>query len=171
MAVIYGVLFSRGEHILMVDADGATDFNEISKVYKIAMETDKNGLSCVIGNRNHAGNTAQVQRKGIRKLLNSCMTTLVKFVLGFGYQDTQCGFKMFSRDAAKRIFPTQHLERWAFDIEVLFLCRQNNIPVAECPVKWEDVDGSHLNIVDASLNIARDMLMVKAMYGFGVWGK
>jgi len=123
MAVKYGVLFSRGEYILMVDADGATDFNEIGKVYKIAKETKKNELSCVIGNRNHAENTAQVQRKGIRKLLNSCMTMLVKFVLGFGYQDTQCGFKIFSRDAAKRIFPTQHLERWAFDIEVLFLCR------------------------------------------------
>jgi len=38
-------------------------------------------------------------------------------------------------------------------------------------VKWEDVDGSHLNIVDASFNIARDMLMVKAMYGFGIWSK
>ena len=72
----------------MVDADGATDFKEIEKVYKIAKDTKKNELSCVIGNRNHAGNTAQVQRKGIRKLLNSCMTTLVTFVLGFGYQDT-----------------------------------------------------------------------------------
>ena len=94
---------------------------------------------------------------------------LVRFVLGFSYQDTQCGFKIFTRDAAKKIFPTQHLERWAFDIEVLYLCRHLGIPVAELPVKWEDVDGSHLNIVDASLNIARDMIMVKALYLLGVW--
>ena len=85
MAVKYGVLFSRGKYILMVDADGATDFNEIMKVYLAAVQSKVNELSCVIGNRNHAGNTAQVQRKGIRKLLNSCMTALVKFVLGFGY--------------------------------------------------------------------------------------
>jgi len=78
------------------------------------------------------------------------MTTLVRFVLGFAYKDTQCGFKIFSRDAAKLIFPTQHLERWAFDIELLYLCAAKKIPVAEMPVKWQDVDGSHLNIVDAS---------------------
>ena len=153
----------------MVDADGATDFTEITKIFKIVKAKTKNGLACVIGNRNHAGNQAQVKRKGIRKLLNTCMSMLVKFVLGFAYQDTQCGFKIFSRDAAKRIFPTQHLERWAFDIEVLYLCNSMDIPVVEVPVKWEDVDGSHLQIVDASFNIARDMLMVKALYSLGVW--
>lgn len=50
------------------------------------------------------------------------MGLLVKFVLGFNIRDTQCGFKIFSRDAAKILFATQHLERWAFDVELLFLC-------------------------------------------------
>ena len=54
----YGVLFSRGEYILMVDADGATDFTEITKIFKIVKAKTKNGLACVIGNRNHAGNQA-----------------------------------------------------------------------------------------------------------------
>jgi len=52
----------------------------------------------------------EVKRKGIRKLLNYFNTKLVQFVLGFDVKDTQCGFKMFSREAAKRVFPTQHLE-------------------------------------------------------------
>ena len=169
-AVKYGSLFSRGHFILMVDADGATDFNEITKIFKIVSDVTKESvknLGCAIGSRN-AG-TEEVQRKGIRKFLNFCMTSLVHFVLGFGFQDTQCGFKIFSRDAAKRIFPTQHLERWAFDVELLYLCRKAVIPVKEVAVKWEDVDGSHLNVVDASLQMARDMLMVKALYGFGIW--
>ena len=54
----YGILFSKGEYILMVDADGATDFNEIEKIYAIVKCANKNGLACVIGNRNHAGNQA-----------------------------------------------------------------------------------------------------------------
>ena len=54
-------------------------------------------------------------------------------------------------------------------MELLYLCRKAAIPVKEVAVKWEDVDGSHLNVVDASLQMARDMLMVKALYGFGVW--
>ena len=67
------------------------------------------------------------------------------------------------------IFPTQHLERWAFDVELLYLLNQARVPVTEVGVKWEDVDGSHLNVVDATLSIARDMLMVKALYGLGIW--
>ncbi len=58
---------------------------------------------------------------------------------------------MFTRDAAKAVFPTQHLERWAFDIEVLFLCGAKSVPVVEVPVDWEEVDGSKLNVIDATL--------------------
>ena len=72
MAVKYGALYSKGQYILMVDADGATDYNEITKIFNLIKETSKNGLGCAIGTRNHAGNQAQVQRKGIRKLLNKC---------------------------------------------------------------------------------------------------
>ena len=67
------------------------------------------------------------------------------------------------------IFFTQHLERWAFDIELLYLCGQNRIPIKEVPVNWHDVDGSHLNIIDASLQIIRDMLLVKFLYFFRIW--
>ena len=105
----------------------------------------------------------------MRKLLNFCLHTLIRFVLGFSIQDTQCGFKIFSREAAKRVFPTQHLERWAFDIEILYLCRSVGIPVSEMAVRWQDVDGSHLNIFDASISMARDMLMVKTLYTLGIW--
>ena len=58
---------------------------------------------------------------------------------------------MWSREAAQKIFPVQHLARWAFDLEVLFLSYKHKAPVVEIPVKWEDVEGSHLDIVDASL--------------------
>ena len=54
----YGILFSKGEYILMVDADGATDFNEVGVIYAMAIQVNKNGLACVIGNRNHEGNQA-----------------------------------------------------------------------------------------------------------------
>lgn len=154
----------------MVDADGATDTKEIEKVLAIvSKETENSGkdLGIAIGSRN-AGQE-NVERRGIRKLLNTCMHLLVRFVLGFAYQDTQCGFKIFSRNAAKLIFPTQHLERWAFDVELLYLARQSSVKVSEVPVAWHDVEGSHLNVIDASLSMARDMLMVKMLYLFGVW--
>ena len=89
MAVKNGMLYAKGDFILMVDADGATDFNEISKIYKKVQESlTKDGLACAIGSRNHPDNIGQVQRKGIRKLLNFCLHTLIRFVLGFAIQDT-----------------------------------------------------------------------------------
>jgi dolichyl-phosphate beta-glucosyltransferase len=98
------------------------------------------------------------------------MNTLVKFVLRNNIKDTQCGFKIFSRDAARLVFPTQHLERWAFDIEVLLLCGAKGIPVKEIPVDWEEIDGSHLNVVDATLQMARDMVLIKLLYTLRLWG-
>jgi dolichyl-phosphate beta-glucosyltransferase len=52
---------------------------------------------------------------------------------------------------------------------VLFLSFKNNCPVIEVPVTWEDVDGSHLNPIDAALQMVRDMLLIRFLYAFGVW--
>lgn len=54
-------------------------------------------------------------------------------------------------------------------MELLYLARQAGVKVAEVPVSWHDVEGSHLNVIDASLTMARDMLMVKMLYLLGVW--
>ena len=97
-------MYSRGEYILFADADGATDINDVEKIYKSVKNVAKNSLGCAIGCRNTE--ETKVQRKGVRKFLNWLNTTLVQFVLGFSIKDTQCGFKIFTRDAAKLIFPT-----------------------------------------------------------------
>ena len=61
MAVKNGMLYSKGEYVLMVDADGATDFNEIAPIYKKVKDAlTKDGLSCAIGSRNHPDNEGQV---------------------------------------------------------------------------------------------------------------
>lgn len=62
-----------------------------------------------------------------------------------------------------------HLERWAFDVEVFILANYHKIPVAEVPVNWHDVDGSKLNVVSASLTMARDFLLVRVLYVLGIW--
>ena len=153
--------------MIFADADGATDINSLDKVYDGCKKNAKNGLSCAIGSRYEEG--ADADRTAIRKFLSWGMNTLVKFVLNNDIKDTQCGFKMFTREAARIIFPTQHLERWAFDIEVLLLCGAKHVPVVEIPVKWEEIDGSKLNIFDATLQMSRDMILIKALYSLRLW--
>ena len=91
-------------------------------------------------------------------------------VVGVGHiRDTQCGFKLFSRRAARAIFPYQHLCTWIFDVEVLLLAKQLYVPVAEVPIEWHEVSGSKLNVVTDSLQMLRDLLILRANIIFGRW--
>jgi dolichyl-phosphate beta-glucosyltransferase len=91
-------------------------------------------------------------------------------VAGIGHvRDTQCGFKLFSRSAARQIFPAQHLPTWIFDVELLLLAMQLYIPVAEVPVEWHEVPGSKLNVITDSLQMLRDLLIVRANHMLGRW--
>ncbi len=91
-------------------------------------------------------------------------------IVGVGHiRDTQCGFKLFSRAAAQQIFPLQHLSTWIFDVELLLLAKQLRIPVAEVPIDWHEVPGSKLNVVTASLQMLKDLLVVRANFLLGRW--
>jgi dolichyl-phosphate beta-glucosyltransferase len=88
--------------------------------------------------------------------------------------DTQCGFKLFTKDAARTLFATLHLERWAFDIEIIFVAEALGYPIMEQGVNWREVDGSKLiqsklDVVRTSLVMARDMLCVRMCYLLGIW--
>jgi dolichyl-phosphate beta-glucosyltransferase len=91
-------------------------------------------------------------------------------IVGVGHiRDTQCGFKLFSRSAAQQIFPAQHLPTWIFDVELLLLAKQLHIPVTEVPIEWHEVAGSKLNVLTASLQMLRDLLIVRANHLLGRW--
>jgi len=62
-----------------------------------------------------------------------------------------------------------HLERWAFDVELFMICNKYKVPYAELPVNWKDIEGSHLSVVEASITMARDFLLVRLLYTFGIW--
>lgn len=107
-AVKLGALFSLGNVILFSDADGATDIRDTLKCLKLKEQVKagaKTEVSAiVIGNRN-AGQP-EVQRNFIRKFVSTVYSLIVRAIIGFRLEDTQCGFKMFDRAAAKLIFPT-----------------------------------------------------------------
>ncbi len=89
-------------------------------------------------------------------------------------QDTQCGFKLYTREAAKLIFRDLHLERWAFDKEVIYLASKLGIPMVEVPIRWTDMDGSKLltnrfSIVKEGITMLRDMCCVTLGYYLGIW--
>ncbi|KAI8874585.1 glycosyltransferase family 2 protein, partial [Backusella circina FSU 941] len=167
-AVTQGVLAARGKYCLMVDADGATRFSDLGKLEAELKKVEKDGFGVAVGSRSHLVSTeAVVKRSFIRNFLMRSFHTLV-YVLGIrGIEDTQCGFKLFSRKAAQVIFPNMHVERWIFDIECLMIAQIRNIPIVEVQVNWHEIDGSKVNLMMDSMKMAIDLLLIRLNYVLG----
>jgi dolichyl-phosphate beta-glucosyltransferase len=82
--------------------------------------------------------------------------------------DTQCGFKLFTREAAKIIFLNLNSDRWCFDIDILHMCQKLNIPINEEDVNWLEKEGSKLTFW-GMLTTARDLFLVRLYYLLGFW--
>ncbi|ORZ21722.1 nucleotide-diphospho-sugar transferase [Lobosporangium transversale] len=169
-AVIQGMQYTRGEYILMVDADGATRFSDLEKLEAKLKEVERNGLGIAVGSRAHLVQTdAVVKRSFIRNFLMHSFHKVV-YVLGIrGIDDTQCGFKLFTRKAANAIFRNMHVEGWIFDIEVLMIAQYLRIPIVEVPVAWQEIDGSKVSLMRDSIQMAVDLLIIRMSYILGVW--
>ncbi|KZT07174.1 glycosyltransferase family 2 protein [Laetiporus sulphureus 93-53] len=170
-AVRHGMLHGRGRRLLFVDADGASRFEDLELLWKemdrIAPQEE---AAMVVGSRAHLEKTeAVVKRSFLRNVLMYGLHTILRIV-GVGHvRDTQCGFKLFSRAAAQRIFPSQHLPTWIFDVELLLLAKQLRMPVGEVPIEWHEVSGSKLNVMTDSLQMLRDLLVLRANHLLGRW--
>ncbi|PCH36459.1 glycosyltransferase family 2 protein [Wolfiporia cocos MD-104 SS10] len=170
-AVRHGMLHGRGKRLLMVDADGASKFEDLELLWKeMDRIAPKEEAAVAVGSRAHLVKTeAVVKRSLLRNILMYGLHTILRIV-GVGHiRDTQCGFKLFSRAAAQRIFPYQHLPTWIFDVELLLLAKQLRMPVAEVPIEWHEVSGSKLNVVTDSLQMLRDLLVLRANHLSGRW--
>lgn len=167
-AVTHGILHGSGKYLLFADADGATRFSDMSKLIKYIKE--QKGPAIAIGSRAHMVNTdAVVKRSLIRNFLMYGLHTLV-YTFGIrDVQDTQCGFKMFNREAAHKIFPHMHTERWIFDVEVLLLGELQNIEVKEVPVNWQEIDGSKVDLARDSIQMAIDLVVTRMAYLMGIY--
>ena len=126
-AIRKGILRASGDLVLMVDADGATLFKDIEKL-EAEMINDNNPM-IVIGSRAHLEQEAIASRHFIRNFLMVGFHFIVSILFSHGVRDTQCGFKLFNRRACELIFPAMHIERWAFDVEILFLAGIHDIRV------------------------------------------
>lgn len=118
---------ASGDYILFADADNATKAECIEDLYNKIEAITCEGKGVAIGSRNHSNKEVVKQRNVLRNFLSLAANSFLKCIfatsINVSYmKDTQCGFKMFTRKAARLLFRTQHLERWAFDLEIIYLC-------------------------------------------------
>jgi hypothetical protein len=104
----------------------------------------------------------QTQRQPLyRQLFGRIFNLALRIILGLHYRDTQCGFKAFTRRAAQSIFPLQHIERWGFDPEILFLARRFGFKIEEVPVRWAHREGTRISPLRDGLRMFVEILRIR----------
>lgn len=81
-----------------------------------------------------------------------------------GIRDTQCGFKSFKREAVEPVFRRQRIERWGFDVEVLYIARRLGFSIAEVPVVWLNDEATKVNAAADGLKMLREALDARRMH-------
>ncbi|XP_072170899.1 dolichyl-phosphate beta-glucosyltransferase-like [Diadema setosum] len=169
-AVRLGMLSARGRNLLFADADGATKFADIVNLEKSMTELrEKDEMAIVCGSRAHLQDEAVATRSFFRTLLMYGFHFLVWFLCVRGIRDTQCGFKLLSREAARVVFPNMHVERWAFDVEMLYIAQSLGIAISEVAVNWEEIEGTKMIPFFSWAQMGRDLILIRLRYLFRFW--
>jgi len=157
-----GVLCSRGRMVLITDADLSTPIEELetlrphlaSRTHQIAIGSRALVLSQIL-------EAQPPWRRGMGRIFNRIVSELVLD----GFSDTQCGFKLFTREAARTLFAEARVERFAYDVEILALARRQGYRVAEVPIRWADRSGSRVRPLLDSLQMLVDLVRIRFRCG------
>jgi dolichyl-phosphate beta-glucosyltransferase len=155
-AVRLGMLAAKGERALFMDADLATPMTEVAKLHA-ALDS---GADIAIGSRSVSGANLIVRQHPVREAMGRTFNVLAKLAGLTGIQDTQCGFKMFTRPAAEQLFSEARIDRFAFDVELLLLAR-GRFKVVEVPVMWRHVAESRVSPLRDASRMAWDLARVR----------
>lgn len=173
-AVTHGMRHARGQYVVFADADGASKFEDLSKLLAQCREVeDEDGRGVAVGSRAHlVGSEAVVKRSKLRNFLMHSFHLLLWMLTPPAtarIRDTQCGFKLFSRPTLPYIVPHMHMDGWIFDVEMLMLAEFAGIPVVEVPVGWREVVGSKLNVVRDSIGMAVGLAVLRICWATGIY--
>lgn len=156
-AVRSGMLAARGEYILFTDADNSTPIEEVDRLLHY-LQNEKYDIA--IGSRAVIG-SAQAHKSFLRHLLSWGLRMIVQLGLHVGIKDTQCGFKLYSKDAARRLFAAQTLFGFSFDLEILYLAGKWGYKIIEVPVAWVDAPGSKVDVKKEVQRFIRDLARIR----------
>jgi len=167
-AVRFGMMEAKGDFRLFSDADNSTSVDQVEKMWP---EIEK-GADIVIGSRDIKGAVLDPPQPWIRQMfLGEGFKLFRKLVLGlWKIEDTQCGFKCFSKEAAENIFPKCRISRFAFDPEILIIAEKMGYKIKEIPVYWKNDLESKVKF-KSILKIALDLFVIKLNSLRGFYGK
>lgn len=156
-AVRNGMLAAKGDWILSTDADLSAPIDELEKLIAAVRRED---AVVAIGSRALNRKLVKVHQPMMRELSGRAFNLVMRLVTGLPFRDTQCGFKLFRRDAAREIFSRQIEEGFSFDVEDLVIARVLGLKSIEVPVEWSNVEGTKVSLTQGMKSFA-DLVRIR----------
>lgn len=148
-AVKRGVEAAEGDYILFMDADNSTRIRELEYFlpYFAKSRVDLSGsYQVIIGSRAIKGAKVVIRQPIYREFFGRVANFFVRIILLPEIYDTQCGFKVFTKEAAKKVFAKQKILGWGFDMEILALARHFGYKIKEVPITWYNSPESKVSL-------------------------
>ena len=155
-AIRTGVLASSGNPVLVTDTDLSTP---LAEWVKLAEKLPKHPVA--IGSRAIDEELVRKRQPFYRQFMGKSFNAFVRLLAVPGIRDTQCGFKLFRGDVARNLFSRARIDRFAYDVEILYLARRQGITIAEVPVLWFNSPESKVAVIRDSLRMLRDLVRIR----------
>jgi len=146
-----GMLEAKGNFALLTDADLSTPIEELLKLEGHLL---RGNYQIAFGSRDIEGADVQIRQSWFRENAGKVFNRIVRALTPLPFRDTQCGFKLFDLKTCRDVFLRQRIERYAFDVEILFIAQKRGLSLIEVPVVWRHSEGSKVRLFpDAPLTM------------------
>jgi dolichyl-phosphate beta-glucosyltransferase len=163
-AIHHGMLQAKGAYRFMADADLSMPIAQVSRFVPPQLEN----ADIAIASREVKG-ARRIDEPEFRHFVGRVFNALVQLLVLPGIQDSQCGFKCFTAEAAAQIFPLQTEKGWSFDVELLAIAREKGLKIVAVPIDWTYSAGSRMNVFKEAFKMAGDLLRIRRKRRVGTY--
>lgn len=167
-AVRLGLLASRGEIALFTDADLSTPITETPKVVDPILRGD---CDLAFGSRALDRSLIGVHQPWRREQGGRVFNLAVRLATGLPFWDTQCGFKAFRMSACRPIIEGATIDRFGFDVELLYVAYRAGLRLKEIPVRWDHAEGSKVNVASDAVKMLSEVGRIRQQARRGVYDR
>ena len=165
-AVRLGLLAARGDVALFSDADLSTPITEAPKL----VEPILNGqFDLTFGSRALDRRLIGIHQPWRREQGGRVFNLVVRLATGLPFWDTQCGFKAFRMSVCRPIVEAATVDRFGFDVELLYLAFRSGLRLKEVPVRWDHNEGSKVSVVSDSFRMLSEVGLIRQQARRGVY--
>lgn len=165
-AVYAGLLAASAPVALFTDADLSTPITEMPKLVE---PIERGQYDLTFGSRALDRSLIGIHQPWRREQGGRVFNLLVRMATGLPFWDTQCGFKAFRLSACRPIIKAATIERFGFDVELLYVAHQAGLRLQEIPVRWDHYEGSKVSVMRDSVRMFEEVRLIRAQARRGLY--